>query len=215
LNLKPKNTIASLHDWPDEPVDEAMLAQFLIKHSSGIQLMPAPVSPAEAEWVTPRSVDQAWSYLQGNSSYLVVDAGNQFTEAAMTILERSDTILLVLAPEIASVKSAGDALEIFEQLGHDLSRVLLVINNIFPSQWLPVKKIVPVLKNRPAFEIPYDSDGFVRSIITGEPLITTAPKSEAGLAIIALAYKLSLKHMETEKKAVSTPLLDWIRKQRI
>jgi pilus assembly protein CpaE len=196
-------------------VDEAMLAQFLIKHSSGIQLMPAPVSPAEAEWVTPRSVDQAWSYLQGNSSYLVVDAGNQFTEAAMTILERSDTILLVLAPEIASVKSAGDALEIFEQLGHDLSRVLLVINNIFPSQWLPVKKIVPVLKNRPAFEIPYDSDGFVRSIITGEPLITTAPKSEAGLAIIALAYKLSLKHMETEKKAVSTPLLDWIRKQRI
>jgi len=215
LNLKPKNTLASLHDWPDERIEESLLTQMIVKHETGIHLMPGPLSPTEAELVTPKTVDQVHSYLQGNSAYLVVDAGSSFSETAMTVLERSDIILLVLAPEIASIKSAGDALEIFEQLGYDHSRVLLVVNNIFPTQWLAVKKIVPVLKNRPAFEIPYDSDGFVRSIITGEPLITSAPKSEAGLAIISLAYKLSLKHMETEKKSASTPLLDWIRKQRL
>jgi len=214
LNLKPKNTLASMHDWPDESVDEELLEQFLIKHESGIRLMPAPVSPAEAELITPRTVDLAWSYLQGHSSYLVVDAGSQFSEAVMTILERSDTILLVLAPEIASVKSAGDALEIFDQLGYNLEKVLLVINNIFPTQWLEAKKIVPVLRNRASFEIPYDSDGFVRAIITGEPLVSAAPKSEAGQAIISLAHKLGRKQMETEKKSHSSPLLDWIQKQR-
>lgn len=215
MNLKPKNTLASLHDWPDESMDENLFAQLLIKHESGVRLMPAPVSPAEAELVTARTVDLVWSYLQGNSSYLIVDAGNHFTDPVMTILERSDNILLVLAPEIAAVKSAGDALEIFDKLGYNLGKVLLVINNIFPTQWLTVKKIVPVLKNRPAFEIPYDSDGFVRAIITGEPLVTTAPKSGAGLAIISLAYKLGQKQMESEQKSTSTPLLDWIRKQRI
>jgi pilus assembly protein CpaE len=215
MNMKPTNTLASLHDWPDEPVDDTLLAQFLIKHETGIQLMPAPISPSEAELVTPRTVDLVWSYLQGNSSYLIVDVGSHFTDPVMTILERSDIILLVLTPEILSVKSTLDALEIFTQLGYDLSRVLLVINHIFPAQWLTVKSMATVFKNRPNFEIPYDGDRFIRAIITGEPLIATAPKSEAGLAIISLAYKLSLKHMNSQKKSHSSPLLEWIRKQRI
>jgi pilus assembly protein CpaE len=215
LNVHPKNTIASLNDWPDEPVEENLLAQMLIKHDSGIQLMPAPVSPAEAELVTARTVDLAWSFLQVNSAYLVVDAGSQFTEAAMTVLERSDIILLVLTPEMASVKSTADALEIFTKLGYDLTKVLLVVNHIFPGELLPVKKILPMFKNRFAYEIPYDSEKFVRAVIYGEPLVASAPKSEVGMAIISLAYKLSIRHMESAKKAATTPMLEWVRKQKI
>jgi pilus assembly protein CpaE len=215
LNLHPKNTLTSLHDWPDDAVEESLMAQLLTKHETGIQLMSAPLSPADAELVTPRTVDQVWSYLQGNSSYLVVDAGSQFTDAVMTILERSDLILLVLAPEIASVKSTADALEIFEKLGYDLSKVLLVINSIFPGQWLPSNKIMPMFKNRYAYEIPYDSERFVHAIVNGKPLVSMAPKSEAGMAIISLAYKLSLRHMETAKKTGTTPMLEWVRKQKI
>ncbi len=214
LNVKSKNTLASLHEWPEETVEEELLEQLLIKHASGISLVPAPESPSEAELVTNRTIDLVWPYFQGNSSYLVVDAGSQFSEPVMTILERSDMILLVLAPEIASVKSAGDALAIFEQLGYDLGKVLLVINNIFPSQWLTAEKIAPVLKKRTVFEIPYDSDGFVRAIITGEPLVNAAPKSASGLAVISLAYKLGMQQLDAEKQNHSSPLLDWIRKQR-
>jgi pilus assembly protein CpaE len=133
----------------------------------------------------------------------------------MTILERSDAILLMLSPEIASVKSAGDALKIFDQLGYDPRKILLGINNIFANYWLPVKKILPALNNLPSFEIPYDGNGFIRAVITGEPLITTAPKSEAGLSIISLAYKLSFKQMESEKKNVSSSLADVVRKLRL
>jgi pilus assembly protein CpaE len=215
MNLKPKNSLADLEISPNEPVEEKFLEQLLIKHSSGIQLMPAPLSAAEAELVTSQTVDLVLPYLQGHSSYLIVDAGNHFTDQVITIMERSDVILLVLSPEIASVKSTRDALKIFDKLGYDPEKVLLVVNAIFPNPQLTLKKILPILNNHPAFEIPYDSEGFVQAIMSGEPLITTAPKSEAGLAILSLAYKLSLKKMEAEKKSVSTPLLDMIRKLRI
>ncbi len=140
INAKPKNTLAILHDWAEESVEEELLGQLLVKHESGVRLLSAPESPAEAELVTNRTIDLVWPYLQGNSSYLVVDAGSQFTDPVMTILERSDIILLVLAPEIASVKSAGDALAIFEKLGYNLGKVVLVINNIFPISMVDCRK---------------------------------------------------------------------------
>ena len=215
LNMQSKLTISSLRDWNEETVDEAVLAQMLSRHPSGIQLMSAPQTPSEAEQVNTRSVDLVWPYLQGNSTYLVVDAGSQFSDAVMTVLERSDIILLVMAPEMASVKSTADALETFAQLGYDLNKVLLVINNIFPGQFLPVKRITTMFKDRYAYEIPYDSDHFVHAIVSGQPLVTTAPKSEAGMALITLAYKLSLRHRESTKKVPTTPLLEWMRKQKV
>ena len=200
MNLIPKNALTDIKLPKNEAVDEGLLAQLLIKHDTGVQLMPAPLSAAQAELVTTDTVDLVLPYLQGHSSYLIVDAGNHFTDPVMTILERSDVILLMLSPEIASVKSAGDALKIFDQLGYDPRKILLGINNIFINYWLPVKKILPALNNLPSFEIPFDSNNFVRAVITGEPLISTAPKSEAGLAIISLAYKLSFKQMESKKR---------------
>jgi pilus assembly protein CpaE len=215
LNMMPKNSLANLGVQSEESIDDNLLAQLILKHSSGLQLMPAPLSAAEAELVTPAIIDVALPYLQGHSSYLVIDAGNHFTDPVLTILERSDVILLVLSPEIASVKSAADALKIFDKLGFDLRKVLLIINDIFPNYQLPAKKIVAALKNRPSFEIPYDSEGFVKAITTGEPLITISPKSEVGAAIISLAYRLSRKQMEAEKKNVSNTLVDIIRKIHI
>lgn len=215
MNLKPKKSLAELHGLMAESIDEELLEKYLVKHTAGVYLMPSPSSVSEAELVTGRMVDQVLPFLQGRSSYLVVDAGNHLNEPVMNILERSDVILLTLAPDIASVQSCSDALNVFEQLGYDLHKVYLVINNIFPARLLPVKQIVSVLKNRPYHEIPYDSNGFVRGINTGEPLVVTAPKSEAGLAIISLAYRLSYKQMESDKKVEKTsPLLDLIHKLR-
>ena len=57
--------------------------------------------------------------------------------------------------------------------------------------------------------IPINS--YIRAITAGQLLVTTAPKSGAGLAIISLAYKLSIMKMEVKKKGVSTKLLDLVR----
>ncbi len=215
MNLKPKNSLAELGELGGENIETSLLEKFLVKHETGVHLMPAPSSVTEAELVTPKVVDQVMSFLQVRSPYLIVDAGNHLNEPVMNVLERSDAILLTLAPDIASVKSCSDALDVFEQLGYDLRKVYLVINNLFPMRLLPVKQIVSVLKNRPYHEIPYDSSGFVRAINTGEPLVATAPKSEAGLALISLAYRLTYKSMEASKKTEKTsPLLDLIRKLR-
>lgn len=212
LNLKPKQTPTILQRFTPQDMDDSLIESMLLKHESGIKLMPAPDSAAEAELISPQTVDLMWPYLGTHFPYMVIDAGNHFTEPVLSILDRSDIILLTLAPDLASVKSATDALEIFNKMDIDLQKIVPVINNTFLEHRLPTSKIVPVLRNRPIVEIAHDNGGFIQAILTGKPLITTAPKSEAGMSLISLAYRLSTKAMSGKKKNLSNPLQEMIHK---
>jgi pilus assembly protein CpaE len=199
LNLKAKNTIASLSNWEGEIIDDKTVTDMLLRHESGVNLMPAPLKPAEAELITTKTIDLVWPFLQRNSAYIVVDAGNHFNDPVLTILERSDIILLMLAPEFASVKSALDAIGIFEGMGIEAEKIYPIVNDIFPSQHMLLNKISQVLGNRILFEIPYDSPAMIQSINLGKPLMMTSPKSEISQAVLSLASKFS------SKKVITTP----------
>ncbi len=200
LNLKPKSTLTTLANWPDDSVEDQILADMLLKHDSGIELMPAPPTASEAELVTPRVVDLIFPSLVSNFAFLVVDGGNHFTDAVLTLLERSDNILLLLAPELASVRAALDAMQIFEKLGYDPAKVLPVVNCNFTADRLPLKRIESALKKTVYAEIPYNSPLFIQAIHAGRPFVLTDPKSDVGLALTSLAYKLSSSEMEADKK---------------
>jgi pilus assembly protein CpaE len=212
LNMKPRGSIAAFADWPEPTVDDQVLSDLLARHESGIHLMPAPPSPEEAELVTAHTVDLLLPFMLSNFAYLVVDAGNHFTEPALTLFERSDIILLTLAPELASVKSAIDVLHIFDKLGIATDKVFPVVSCNFQANRVPSKRIETALSKKILAEFPFDSDGFIQAIHSGRPFITTDPKSEISLTAAALAYRLSMTEMETAKKAHSNPFLDGIRK---
>ena len=118
----------------------------------------------------------------------------------LTLLERSDIILLLLSPELASVRTALDAMQIFEKLGYDPAKILPVVNCNFTADRLPLKRIESALKKPVFAEIPYDSPLFIQAIHSGHPFIVTDPKSDVGLAVTSLAYKLSVSEMEASKK---------------
>jgi pilus assembly protein CpaE len=210
LNLKPQAALASLSGWQAATIEDNVVESMLNKHAAGIKLLPSVLTALEAELVTSHLVSMTLPYLLENSTYLVIDAGNHFTEPALDLFDQSDIILLLFSPELASVKSAMDALQIFEKLNL-ASRVLPVANQTFPSNPLPLAKIAQALKKDITAEIPYDSLAFTTAINTGKPFITFEPQPPAGLAVAKLAYQLSAHEMESRKPGFTTPLLELVR----
>ncbi len=191
LNLKPKKTITSLQDWPEEAVDDKTLGSMLLAHETGIKLLPAPEAFEEGELVTPNIVDLVWSPLQNIAPYIIIDAGSHFSDVAIPILERSDIILLVLAPDLASVNSTYQAIKIFSELGFEKEKILLVLNNIYPESTLLPERIAQGLHHSLFSELPYDSLNFVRAINQGKPYLMIAPKSKVSVEFIKMAYNLT------------------------
>lgn len=212
MNLKPNASITSLSEWAEKTVDETILRSMLLKHESGVWLMPGAPGVEESELITAKTIDLVWPVVQTLAPYLIIDAGNHFSDPTLTILERADVILLVLAPELASVNASYQALKVFSDLGFPSGKVIPVVNNIFSSSSLEVTKIAAGLKKQIITEIPYDGRNMVRAINQGVPYIMTSPRSDTSLAISTLAYRLSSSDMESKMAGYSSPHLDGIRR---
>ena len=196
LNLKPKNTLASLADWPEGSIEEGLLGSMILDHASGISLLPSPQFFEEGDLVTRATVDLVWTPLQMLSPFIVVDAGNHFTDPVIPVLERSDAIIVPLAPELASVNAAYQVLRLFEEMGIDRRKVLPVVNETFPKSSLTAAKIAEGLKKEIFAEIPLDSVNMVRAINQGTPYMTLAPRTSTSQAFTKMAQRLTAVRKE-------------------
>jgi pilus assembly protein CpaE len=212
LNFTPKYTLGSLSEKLESVKDDEILSTLFLKHKSGVTLLPAPVSAAEAELVKASVIDQAWTYILAHFPYMIVDAGNHFTEATVTLLDRSEQVILVTAPDILSVRSTADALRIFKKMKIDPQKIMVVLNYTVKEYTLPPEMITPIIGNYQIVSIPYDSGCVMQSIQSGKPLLTLMPKSKASLAISALAYRLSSNAIKSEDTEHPSAFLTKIKK---
>lgn len=210
LDTKPTHTLFHLAEMGGE-IDETAVQKVLLNHKSGVRLLPAPDSPVQAEQITPQAIDRVWPYLSFAYPMMVVDGGSALTETTLNAFDRSQSIVLLLTPELASLKAAIDMLGLFKQFGYPPERVVLVLNHIFAKNGLPPKDMETALKRPFAHAIPHDSAGFVRAINTGQPLVTINPSGAAGLSIAQLAYALSPQSLKDHPTSEPSPLLETVR----
>jgi len=214
LNLAPNRSLADLARQKQPTFEPEAIETLLLNHESGMRLLPAPASPAEAEMITPAVIDQIWPYFCTAYPFVVIDAGSELNEVTLAVLSRSHTVLLMLAPELGSLKAATDALQILTRLNLETTQVLPVINWTFSHDGLPQKSIEATLGRPAVGVIPYARTAFTRAINTGRPILTTNPTAQASLAIASLAYHLSSAEIKAKESHTANPsqLLIWVRK---
>jgi pilus assembly protein CpaE len=214
LNLAPTRSPADLAREQRPTFDSEAIEPLLLNHESGVQLLPAPVSPAEAELITPALVDRLWPYFCATYPFVVIDAGSELNELTLAILSRSHIVLLMLAPELGSLKAATDAIQILKRLHLETTQILPVINWTFSHDGLTQKSIEAALDRPAVGVIPYARTAFTRAINTRRPILTTDPTTQASLAIASLAYDLSSAKIKAGENHTGNPsqLLTWVRK---
>lgn len=206
LDLKPKLTLANLHDW-NQPITNQVIDELLNDHPSGVSLLVAADTPIQGEQISPQVLASAWPLLEKRFPFIIVDTGRGFNETNLFAMRNSDRILLLFSPELASVKSTTDATDMMSMMRFDRQKVLPVANWVFPGSPILLSRITQILNVNLTGEIPFDSARCIQAINTGRTLVEQAPDSPAAQAIITLAYRLSKDLMETKGVVSDSPLL--------
>jgi pilus assembly protein CpaE len=171
LGIEPEKTIYDALVAPGE-LDAAKLAGYTIRHSSGFDMLPAPLRPEDAELVTESGVAALLEVARQEYDAIVVDTPSYIIGATLATLDAASDILLLVGLEVASLKNVRLALRTFDLLSLPRDRVRLVLNQPTPVRAMKRRELQAALDVKVEFELPHD-DGVPVVASRGElPVLT-------------------------------------------
>lgn len=191
LNSPLKRTWADLSSIQADEMDIDILKRIMGLHDSRLQFIAAPSDPTSVETFDPKLVGTAVSILRPRFEYIVADLPHNFSDISLDVLDAADYILLLLAPEMASVHTAAIALDTYKKLGYGQDKIKLVLNWTFEHGGLASKKIETALNHPISLVLPFAPTRFVSAINRGVPLLYSHPEDPISGLIEDFAFRLS------------------------
>ena len=188
LNLPLRHSWADLAHKASEEIELETLDAALLSHPCGLRVLPSASRPEENEPITGALVASVLGVLRASYRYIVLDMPHSFGETTLAGLDAADEIVLLLAPEIASVVATTCALDVFNQLGYRREKLVLVLNAHFERGGLPRKDIEKTLGRPLDVVIPFAHDLFTSALNRGVPPVLEMPTKPLGMLLEDLAF---------------------------
>jgi len=191
LNMPLKRTWADLAGIKSSELDEDILRSISARHVSGLDFIAAPTYPSEAEMLSEDVLKTSISLISPSYDYIIADLPHDFSDISLQALDAADLILLMLAPELSSVRAAAAALDTYSRLGYSNDKVKLVLNYTFPRFGLPRERIENALNKPVTIALPYCPDVVIPSINLGRPIIQDQVDVQIAALMEDFAFYLS------------------------
>ncbi len=191
--LVPTSCLARLGSVPAEALEEVLLSAVLY-HPGGPMILPGALRPEEADDVTPELVTRAIAVLRKTFRYIVVDLGVTITDSTLALLDLTQHVILVAAPDLSAVKSASDAVDILKRLGTPEDRLTVVLNSRTPKPAVSRTAVERMLGRDVDVTVEFDGVRPDQAAVDGTILSLSDPKSEITRATDRLAAILESRH---------------------
>src|SRR5947209_5809724 len=188
LGLSPRWTILDLVQSPGD-LDSEKLAGFVTRHSSGVDLLPAPTRPDEEELVDVERLEPLLGVARQSYDAVVIDTSSQFSPATLLAIDHTDTLVLVGASDVPTIKSLKIALETLELLEMDVKDVRILMNRSGARVGLDDRDVERTLRREITYTLASDK-AIPISVNRGQPVVIDAPKSRVAKSFYDMARSL-------------------------
>jgi pilus assembly protein CpaE len=195
-------------------LDMQFLKGSLVKHSSGLSLLPHPMQFEDVALVREEHLQRLIGLLRASYSHLVLDLSKGFSPCDVTALRMSDTILLVAQLELSSIRNVVRmlaALDSDRELG---DKVKVVINRADAENEITLEKAAESIGKPIFWQVPNDHKTVMESRNQGVPLVQSAPKSKVYQNIFSLGQALTGKTAQAGAKAEKSSWIGGIFSRR-
>jgi pilus assembly protein CpaE len=203
FDLIPRRTISDLVGEP-EHLDPKILENYLINHSSGVKVLPAPLRPEFAEAVRGKHIEGILKALRENYDYIVIDTNHSFDDITLASLDASDLILMIAALDVLTIKNVKLAMEVMTSLHYETAGIKLILNRFLMETGLSTNDSAAVLSFPVSFSIPYDGKIAIGACNRGIPFVVNDPKAPISEAILGLSRELLGIQVEKKEKISSS-----------
>jgi pilus assembly protein CpaE len=209
LNQSLKRTWADIAQIDPTEMDFDLIHSVTARHDSGMYFIAAPTYPTEAEMLKPEWLKPFMKLVRPQYEYILVDLPHDFSDVALETLDAADIILLVLAPEMSSIRATAAALDTYSKLDYPGEKIKLVLNTTFPERGIPREKIEAAVSHPITLTLPYVPHLFIEAINRGQPPMFAQPEETISALFEDFAFLISKE--QRKKTRPDQPSLGWRR----
>ncbi|MGM0380491.1 MAG: RDD family protein [bacterium] len=205
LDIKPTNMISTLaRDCKEvESVDYDLLDSYMHTHEqTGVDLLPSPGQPHEAEFVSEEDVQKILKALRRHYHYIIIDTSSHVSEPVISAIESSDLVLLLLTLELPTIKNGKLMLDLMDELGLSRNLVRIVMNRDVPNSEIQLEEVEEALGEDIIGSLPSAGQIVMPSIDEGVPVLVSHPESQFSNSLMGLLRKIVTDEFELEEEIV-------------
>jgi pilus assembly protein CpaE len=169
LNMHARYTIYELAGIAAE-LEHEVVEDALLVHPSGLKVLAAPPQPELADAITVEVMNHVLDHLRTSYSYILIDMASDLNDVAVEIFDIADLILMVMTPDIPSIKNMTYVVDVMYKLGVPHEKLTVVLNMVGQKGDISPARVENSINIPFAAQLPYDNAEVKRSINRGEPL---------------------------------------------
>lgn len=171
-------------------LDANLLRGFLLRHSSGLEVLPAPDSVEPSRQLAENDIGHTIDFLRSRYDFVVVDCPPGLSKPNLEVIARCDWLYLVLVPEVSAVANGVRCLDYLTRAEYPLDRVKVVLNrHLKRGIGITDDQIEKALRRQIYWKVPNQYNQVIRTIHGGDP---SSQITESEVARTMLAWAESL-----------------------
>jgi pilus assembly protein CpaE len=181
-------------------MDADFLESFLMRHSSGLELIPAPEgSVATRDTVPPGALANTLDFLRPRYEFILVDLPPALNDENLAVVRDCDQLYLVTVAEVSAVRNVVRQLEYFSSKDIPRDKIRVVVNRHHKRNVVTDAQIEKAIEQKIFWRVPNHYPQVVKTIHEGDPLAQLA-NSEVTRSLEQWAAEIGRKPGTETKK---------------
>jgi len=187
MQLDPARTVVDALPMAGH-LDTTGAASLLTRYRPGLEVLLAPVTPGDAEKISPALVGELLTVLRSIFDYVVVDTPAQFSEHVLIAMDSSDHHVLLTTPDVPALKNLRVTLDMLDLLSYRREIRSVVVNRSDSKVGLSLEQVEQVVRCPISGRVP-SSRAVPISINKGTPITLDNPAHPVSNAITRFAQQ--------------------------
>ncbi len=190
LNLSTAYSLVDLLSEIDKNDKPDIINKYVTRHVSGLDFLPGVNHLRQAGHITADNIRPFFKKSSQLYDFIIIDAGNIFSEILISIFDSANLIFLVATPDILAVYQAKTSLEIIQSLHYPLKMIKLILNRAESRGGVAWQEVKTAIACDIFTLIPSDGKTVGMALNRGVPCVIDSPKMKVAEVFFEIAERL-------------------------
>lgn len=151
-------------------LDSDLLKGFVIRHSSGLDVLASPDTCAPQHTSNREELEQVLDFLREEYDFILVDSSLAYDQIAGSLIHFADEVALVSTPDVASLRDLTRHIDHLKLDDIGAEKIRIIVNRCSTNETITREQIEKAVRFPISITIPNNYAELLRAINQGEPL---------------------------------------------